>query len=380
MSSVSDELAALRSKGTVRLHASQLSAKSPRNLVLSTPEAEEAALAKLRKEDKVKRVEAVEGLRKTNAVGGGKVEEELKKVGERKKEEARGKMEAKMILSKGGTVTVGSKPSVARGGAPDSEKAVNAASEAPSIESSEEAPKSPSIESSEEAPKSNDVVSNESKQTATTPAEVSQAVEDVPKMQDEPTNNDVAIQADEVDDDDDIPELEKTNEVLIDNDTNHESSNTHHSTTNRNEKKVRKIMSRLDMRPVSGIVRAVMKTPGGNFVIERPDVFATNGKGNETYVIFGEARQQQPMGQMQQKKNAAAEAARVLQSTVEAGTQSNADVLEGVEAGKELDTQGLEAKDIELVMTQASCGKSVAIRALKENDGDLVNAIMSLTS
>jgi len=369
MSSVSDELAALRSKGTVRLHASQLSAKSPRNLVLSTPEAEEAALAKLRKEDKVKRVEAVEGLRKTNAVGGGKVEEELKKVGERKKEEARGKKEAKMILSKGGTVTVGSKPSGAGCGAPDSEKAVNAASEAPSIESSKE------------APKSTDVESNEIKQTASTPADVSQEVEDVPKMQDEPTDNNVAIQDDEVnDDDDDIPELEETNEVPIDNEPNHDSSNTQHLTTNRNEKKVRKIMSRLDMRPISGIVRAVMKTPGGNFVIERPDVFATNGKGNETYVIFGEARQQQPMGQMQQKKNAAAEAARVLQDTVEAGTQSEADVLEGVEAGKELDTQGLEAKDIELVMTQASCGKSVAIRALKENDGDLVNAIMSLTT
>jgi nascent polypeptide-associated complex subunit alpha len=273
-----------------------------------------------------------------------------------------------MILSKGGTVTVGSKPSAAGGGATDSEKSMNAASEAPSIESANE------------APKSTDVVSNETKQTATTSAEISQKIEDLPKMQDEPTNNDATMQDDEVNDDDDIPELEETNEVPIDNETNHYSSNTQHLTTNRNEKKVRKIMSRLDMRPISGIVRAVMKTPGGNFVIERPDVFATNGKGAETYVIFGEARQQQPMGQMQQKKNAAAEAARVLQDTVEADTQSKANVLEGVEAGKELDTQGLEAKDIELVMSQASCEKSVAIRALKENGGDLVNAIMSLTT
>ncbi|KAL3802618.1 hypothetical protein HJC23_011942 [Cyclotella cryptica] len=368
MSSVSDELAALRSKGTVRHHASQLSAKSPRNLVLSTPEAEAAALAKLRKEDKVKRVEAVEGLRKNNAVGGGKVEEELKKLGERKKEEARGKNEAKMILSKGGTVTVGSKPSAAVRGVAETGNTANAASETPSAES----PK--------ESPKSTDAVPNEiTEQTATASVNLSEEVDDAPKMQDEPLNNDVAIHDDEVNDDDDVPELEEANETQDNNEANYDTSNTQHSTTNRNEKKVRKMMSRLDMRPVPGIVRAVMKTPGGNFVIERPDVFATNGKGNETYVIFGEARQQQPMGQMQQRKNAAAEAAKVLQDTVETGTQE-ANVSEGGEVGKELDTQGLEAKDIELVMTQASCGKSAAIKALKENDGDLVNAIMSLTT
>lgn len=32
------------------------------------------------------------------------------------------------------------------------------------------------------------------------------------------------------------------------------------------------------------------------------------------------------------------------------------------------------------IVTEASCEKSVAVKALKENDGDLVNAIMSLTT
>lgn len=40
----------------------------------------------------------------------------------------------------------------------------------------------------------------------------------------------------------------------------------------------------------------------------------------------------------------------------------------------EVDTTGIEDKDIELVMNQASVSKSKAVKALKENDGDIVNS------
>ena len=49
------------------------------------------------------------------------------------------------------------------------------------------------------------------------------------------------------------------------------------------------------------------------------------------------------------------------------------------EAEEEVDESGVEAKDIELVMSQAGCSRAKAVKALKENDGDLVNSIMSLT-
>lgn len=45
-----------------------------------------------------------------------------------------------------------------------------------------------------------------------------------------------------------------------------------------------------------------------------------------------------------------------------------------------VDDEGVEPKDIELVMSQAGCSKAKAVKALKENDNDLVNAIMSLTT
>lgn len=47
--------------------------------------------------------------------------------------------------------------------------------------------------------------------------------------------------------------------------------------------------------------------------------------------------------------------------------------------GGDVDESDLEQKDIELVMTQASCSRRKACKALKENDGDIVNSIMALS-
>src|SRR4051794_37405635 len=47
--------------------------------------------------------------------------------------------------------------------------------------------------------------------------------------------------------------------------------------------------------------------------------------------------------------------------------------------GEEVDDSGLEAKDIELVKTQANVSRKKAVKALKENDNDIVNSIMALS-
>jgi nascent polypeptide-associated complex subunit alpha len=47
--------------------------------------------------------------------------------------------------------------------------------------------------------------------------------------------------------------------------------------------------------------------------------------------------------------------------------------------GEEVDSEGIEEKDIELVMTQAGVSRKKAIKALKENDNDIVNSIMALS-
>lgn len=47
--------------------------------------------------------------------------------------------------------------------------------------------------------------------------------------------------------------------------------------------------------------------------------------------------------------------------------------------GEPVDESGLEAKDIDLVMAQASVSRKKAVKALRENDNDIVNSIMALS-
>ena len=47
--------------------------------------------------------------------------------------------------------------------------------------------------------------------------------------------------------------------------------------------------------------------------------------------------------------------------------------------GEEVDESGLEGKDIELVMAQANVSRKKAVKALRENDNDIVNSIMALS-
>ena len=60
--------------------------------------------------------------------------------------------------------------------------------------------------------------------------------------------------------------------------------------------------------------------------------------------------------------------------------ESSAAKEEEEDDGEEVDETGLESKDIELVMTQASVSRKKAVKALKENDNDIVNSIMALST
>lgn len=147
------------------------------------------------------------------------------------------------------------------------------------------------------------------------------------------------------------------------------------SKQNRNEKKSRKAMQKLGMRPVPGILRVtVKKAKNVLFVINKPDVFKSPTA--DTYVVFGEAKSEDLAGASQA---AAAKQFRQPQEMPAAAAAPSAPAAEE-EADEEVDETGLEAKDIELVMSQAGCTRSKAVKALKENDGDLVNSIMSLTN
>lgn len=103
--------------------------------------------------------------------------------------------------------------------------------------------------------------------------------------------------------------------------------------------------------------------------------------------IFGEAKIEDLNSQAQAQ--AAQQLAASNAEADHAGHDHSAEggkAVEGAEAkeeeeddGEEVDDTGLESKDIELVMAQASVSRKKAVKALKENDNDIVNSIMALS-
>mmetsp|Transcript_8078 Transcript_8078/g.11650 ORF Transcript_8078/g.11650 Transcript_8078/m.11650 type:complete len:195 (-) Transcript_8078:54-638(-) len=184
--------------------------------------------------------------------------------------------------------------------------------------------------------------------------------------------------------DDDVPELEEAEDVpeLEEAAAGGGAPEPGQAIHNRAEKKSRKAIQKLGMRQVGGIVRmSVKKSNQVLFVITNPDVFKSPTA--DTYVIFGEAKTED----QNQMAAAAQQAAQAQQAAAAAAAQQTPaaaaldPVSEEAAGGDDAaDEEGVEAKDIDLVMSQAGCSRAKAVKALKENDNDLVNAIMSLTT
>ncbi|KAG7261351.1 hypothetical protein CRUP_002492 [Coryphaenoides rupestris] len=147
----------------------------------------------------------------------------------------------------------------------------------------------------------------------------------------------------------------------------------------RSEKKARKAMSKLGLKPVHGVTRiTIRKSKSILFVISRPDVFKS--PASDIYIVFGEAKIEDLS---QQVHKAAAEKFKVPVSSSPLAPPVPPSVAikeeSEEEEEEEVDAGGLEQRDIELVMAQANVSRAKAVRALKHNNNDIVNAIMELT-
>lgn len=114
------------------------------------------------------------------------------------------------------------------------------------------------------------------------------------------------------------------------------------------------------------------------FFISKPDVFKS--PNSETYVIFGEAKIEDLSSQLQTQAaqqfrmpDMGSVMAKPDASSAAAGAQQD-------EEEEEVDETAVEPRDIDLVMTQAGVSRSKAVKALKTHNGDIVSAIMELTT
>mmetsp|Transcript_71041 Transcript_71041/g.82694 ORF Transcript_71041/g.82694 Transcript_71041/m.82694 type:complete len:206 (-) Transcript_71041:154-771(-) len=148
---------------------------------------------------------------------------------------------------------------------------------------------------------------------------------------------------------------------------------------NKGEKKLKKAMTKLGMKPVTDIVRVTLKK-SKNFMlyIDDPDVMKSPGAEN-TYIIFGEAKINDLSGAFSQK-----EAEKFANPEKAVGKEEKTEKAEGVTKVEEtetgpLDETGLDAGAIDSVMSGANVTRNQAIRALRETNGDSVDAIIQLT-
>lgn len=395
---VEEELAALRKgRGSVKGRATLLQGGA----ALKTPEAEAAALKAQLEHEKLGNTSAKTFLNKGSKGAAQASADQAAQFTAKKKEDMEKKAQATEILSKGGSgysqemehaLSQTGKKKADWEKKNETKRAMASTSSARDLLSSGSPPKTskavPQAVIAEKKIAETVAVETESSVAKEEPAAAPvETVEDVPD-----------VEVEEVDDE--IPELETPQTENVTQQPEEAEEEEERQITNRNEKKARKMMQRLGMRPVSNIARVTLKAaPGrGYFFIDRPDVFMSVGGKADTYVIFGEAKQggnggfgnaaqaaqaQAAMAQ-QQAAMAAANATGgdkgTMMPSVQEDDEDDVPELTNEEGGTAVDEDGVEGKDIDLVMSQASCPRAKAVAALKENDGDLVNAIMSLTT
>lgn len=162
----------------------------------------------------------------------------------------------------------------------------------------------------------------------------------------------------------------------------------------KNEKKARELIKKLNLKQIKGISRVTFKQRGNLiYAIDSPDVYRSAAG---TYVVFGEAKvddmnqriaeAQAQQAQKEALQKAAADAGKTEDKSPEAITADLEKASLGDKKAEdeeedegEIDETGLDPKDIEIVVEQTQVSRAKAVKALRNHDGDMVNAIMDLS-
>ncbi|PWN90937.1 nascent polypeptide-associated complex subunit alpha [Acaromyces ingoldii] len=159
--------------------------------------------------------------------------------------------------------------------------------------------------------------------------------------------------------------------------------------SNKAERKARKSLQNIGLKKVQGITRVTMRRPRGHlYVVSSPEVYKSSV--SDCYIVFGEAKnedmsaqaqaaQAQQMAQAEQQERLLSEQFSQMQQQGQDGgaADKKKEEEEDEDDGSPIDESGVDAKDIDLVMAQVSVSRRKAVKALKESNGDLINAIMA---
>ncbi|KAF2072834.1 hypothetical protein CYY_005845 [Polysphondylium violaceum] len=141
----------------------------------------------------------------------------------------------------------------------------------------------------------------------------------------------------------------------------------------RNDKKSRQAMAKLGFAPVPEIFRATLKQNNILIVVSNTEAYKNAAPaGQETYAIFGETTFEDQSTQRATKAAKNLEETAKFEAPVEEVTPAVAEDDENV------DLQGLDPKEVEIVMKETKASKAKAVAALKKT-GDIVSAVLELS-
>lgn len=151
----------------------------------------------------------------------------------------------------------------------------------------------------------------------------------------------------------------------------------------RNEKKARKLLITPDMEEIPNIMRATFKRDEKTyFFVDQPTIY--KAKNSECYIVFGvvkvdngesNALLNSAVDKFKAPEEAAEEAA---EKPAEEAAEKPAEEKKAEEPEEEVDATGVNPNDITFVMEQTGCTRAEAVKALRENDNDMINAVMAL--
>lgn len=157
----------------------------------------------------------------------------------------------------------------------------------------------------------------------------------------------------------------------------------------KNEKKAREMIAKLGLKKVAGIARVTFRKKNNQIIaIDNPEVYKSQG-GN--YVVFGEAKvddftQKLAAAQSQVESTGILPAVggpdkspESITNDMQAAAANGGAKVDTEEVSDDIDAGDLSKEDIGLVMEQAGVARGKAVKALKDHNGDIVNAIMSLS-
>ena len=144
---------------------------------------------------------------------------------------------------------------------------------------------------------------------------------------------------------------------------------------NRGEKKCRKALIKIGMKPFNGVTRCTVKRRDGMiFAMNDPEVLIS--EDGKSFAVFGELKIEDPNTRLQQ-----AEAKQFAESQLAQAQAQASQAAKTAEPSNEApeDETGVTPGHIDMVIDHTGCTRNEAIRALKAHNDDMINAVMSMT-